>query len=669
MSADYEASFKDFLHHNSDYILGKLSKGNAYKGFATESDLLESWIHIIKALKNSISEIIQENSTAEKWHLFLEYPLIRLEKQIDAVILAEDIIIVIEFKENDKFSPASQRQVEDYALSLRDFHQESLKRTIIPVLCCLYAAEEGSPYRQNTDSEEIAPISLCNRLNLSNKCLENYYKYHNNDLAIDPYEWNHADYSPVPTIIDAARLLYSKHNIRELNMYSTSKKNLSETTNRLEEIIKEAKNNNKKVICFVTGVPGSGKTLVGLNAVHDPDFEISGDKVSTFLSGNRPLVEILREALIRDKKSRDKCPRHIAENEVKAKIQHIIFFLKEYVGSDKSKVPKDHVVIFDEAQRAWDLKQSNKKFKRGASEPELFIQIMDKHNDSWAVIIALVGGGQEIHDGEAGLSEWGVSILKHNKWEVYISPEIAEGGPSIAGSKLFQNDIPPEVTVHLDRALHLSVPQRTFRNENVAAWVNSCLNGNPQEATQLLKDNINYPIYLTRSLEQMREWLKQRMTGFRRLGLLASSGAKRLRAYGLYTLDKDELDETKHWFLNPQEDIRSSNKLEVAVSEFACQGLELDYVGLSWGGDLTRNLSDNCWRFRRLRGAGWQNIGANNINAQDFLLNKYRVLLTRAREGFVIWIPQGSIEDPTRKPEFYDQTAEYLIQCGIPLID
>lgn len=462
-----------------------------------------------------------------------------------------------------------------------------------------------------------------------------------------------SEYRPTPTIIEAASALYAGHNVREISRSHAGAENLTKTTEAVLSAINCAKERQKKIVCFITGVPGAGKTLAGLNIVHNPILHEKN--LGVFLSGNGPLVKVLREALARNNSQSNGVSKRESRKKVSTFIQNVHHFLEEYYGNQK--IPIDKVVVFDEAQRAWDEKQEYRKFQRKASEPDMILGIMDRH-PSWAALIALIGGGQEINDGEAGLREWGRALKKsYSHWEIFISPELEQGHHSTAGDTLF-DIVPEDLVIHRKSDLHLSIPVRTYRAEKLAEYIEHILNGRVTEAN-ILKGLIKeYPVLLTRDLKVAREWLRRKQRGMRRAGIIASSGSRRIKPYGLDVTK--ELDACS-WFLNPDHDVRSSCFLEDPATEFSIQGLELDYAGVCWGADFRRENSS--WKYYRFIGTKWQNV--NSTTTQKFILNKYRVLLTRAREGFVIWVPSGDEVDYTRKSIFYDCTADYLRDCGI----
>jgi hypothetical protein len=418
-------------------------------------------------------------------------------------------------------------------------------------------------------------------------------------------------------------------------------------------------------MCFVTGVPGAGKTLTGLNAVHDPLLRAQDRPPGVFLSGNGPLVKIVREALARDR-IRAGHARKNAQRAIATFIQNVHSFLTHYAIDAPHEPPHEQAIVFDEAQRAWDAAQVQKKHQRlSCSEPELVIRIMERAPD-WATVIALVGGGQEIHNGEAGLAAWGSALANSTApWRVIASPEALLGGASVAGQTLWPaGPAPPHLEIQANPKMHLAVGVRSPRAARLAEWVNHLLENRPDEARAVRPEPREFPLVLTRDLTAARRWLRDRSRSDRRCGLLASSGALRHRAHGL------ELSSAfrrgypfEEWFLGSPEDVRSSYQLEVAATEFECQGLELDWTGVCWGDDFSRRPADRAWHCRSFKGSKWQAV--RRPEAVRFILNKYRVLLTRARDGMLIWVPPGERTDPTRDCRRLDATADYLTSAGV----
>ncbi len=480
------------------------------------------------------------------------------------------------------------------------------------------------------------------------------------DELIDSSQWERGRYSPTPTIIEAAMALYNSHSVDEISRSDAAAINLSATSAAISEIIQAARVSPFKAVCFVTGVPGAGKTLVGLNIATQRRDE-SDDLYSVFLSGNGPLVDILREALARDRVHRAKeagtrTRKGEAMSEVKAFIQNVHHFRDEYVIDEAA--PVEHVVLFDEAQRAWDLKETASYMRRkkgkpnfNQSEPEFLISCLDRHSD-WAVVVCLVGGGQEINRGEGGNQSF-------QDWQVYISSRLSDSEYA-AGHALEQLRTHSNVTIKDD--LHLAVSLRSFRAENVSLLIKQLLDLEKDEARKTLASvSAKYPIVLTRDLAKAKRWLRKQARGTERYGIVASSQAERLKPHAInvkFTIDP------VHWFLDSPRDVRSSFYLEDVATEFDVQGLELDWSCVTWDADF--RYTPDGWLHKSFCGDSWNRI--NKLERQVYQKNAYRVLLTRARQGMVIVVPDGDSDDPTRNPEFYDPTFEYLQEIGFTTI-
>lgn len=659
MAAHYRTQLAPFVHNDANAVLGSLTKGTGNEGFTDHKHAqTKAWQEQIALLQTICGKMIHDFPECGDWEVLLEYPIPRRAKRIDAVILAHDVIIVLEFKiGKTTFDLADQRQVEDYCLDLQDFHTHSAGRLLVPVLVTP-SASAPRPEHHNETSDCVQPVYLANRQTLADCIFLAYKRHHRHDAPpLDPHAWDKSPYRPTPTIIEAAQALYAGQNVREISRSHAGAENLTKTADAILRAVADAKDNHRKTICFVTGVPGSGKTLAGLNIVHNPILRNSDGELGVFLSGNGPLVKVLSEALARDHSFRMRKNIGESRRKVSTFIQNVHRFIGTYADSTGDSAPPDHVILFDEAQRAWTADQEYKKFKRNESEPHMMLRIMDRHPD-WAVIVALIGGGQEIHNGEAGLPEWG-HTLSHGfaHWRILISPELVQGGAASAGQPLFEKP-PNHLDIITDPNLHLAVSVRAYRATSIAEWVNAVLDERQDRAKAILRDVHDYPVGITRSLPTAKHWLQSRTRGRRRSGLVASSGGRRLRAWGLDVAT--ELD-VAPWFLQPSDDVRSSSYLEVPATEFAIQGLELDWVGVCWDADLRR--VDGHWSCHRFSGTTWQSV--HHDLKRRYMLNKYRVLLTRGRQGMVIWVPEGSKSDPTRRPEWYDSMADYLRSCGV----
>ncbi|MEO7987665.1 MAG: DNA/RNA helicase domain-containing protein, partial [Gemmatimonadales bacterium] len=381
------------------------------------------------------------------------------------------------------------------------------------------------------------------------------------------------------------------------------------------------------------------------------------------------LVAVLREALTRDGFERQKAKGEKARKgevaqEVKAFIQNVHHFRDAGLRDDLP--PADHVVIFDEAQRAWNLRKTAKFMQQrkkrpgfSQSEPEFLLSYLDRHKD-WAVVVCLVGGGQEINEGEAGISAWLEAVrTQFPSWGVYISPELTDSEYA-AGHAL--EALAGRAHVIKDTNLHLGVSVRSFRAENLSRFVKAVLDCDRVSAKDLLASmGDRYPMAITRDLNRAKQWIRRQARGTERYGLVASSGAQRLKPHAIdVRIDVDPVQ----WFLNDADDTRSSFYLEDAATEFQVQGLELDWTCVTWDADL--RFDNECWKYHSFRGSRWTNVHA--LDLQRYLVNAYRVLLTRARQGMVICVPNGDTADPTRAPAYYDSTFDYLEGVGIPVL-
>jgi len=659
MAALYSAPFLDFLSVNPEQILGTLTAGLAKEGFDTSKLTTVSWQQEIGELQKSLQELAILLPETSQWQVLLEYVLPIVGQRVDCILLADDLIYVIEYKGgNSATARAALRQAQEYALNLVDFHEESRGRVAVPIALGIFKTlipldSLGVPQQGAAILPENVPTTI----------MKAHRNWAGKGMRIDPGAWNNSRYFPVPTIIEAASAVYLNHDVKDLAYSRSGIDNLEATQKAVAEAVRDARVRSVKRLIVITGVPGAGKTLAGLNAVQllQQSLDLEHEQAS-FLSGNGPLVEVLRDAL---KRSVGKRKRGVARS-VQSRIREVHRFVRDSYGD--TRAPADRLIVFDEAQRAWTAAKNRKKFERDVSEPEMILEIMGRH-EGCAVVLGLVGGGQEIHGGEAGLAAWGDAIAKNSKWEVVTSPEAVHGGPSVAGSRLFRAEIPDSTLIIEDRLLHLAISKRSFETEITAAWVNAVLDGGQAIAAELAMKGL--PIYITRDLSAARRWLRDNAKGERRAGLVASSGAARLRAEGIEPPTFSFLRGIDYpkWFLEPEGDHRSSNQLEVALSEFELQGLEIDLAGLLWGGDLV--FQNGQVATRRLKGRKWAVVHgtgdpqASADDPQTRILNKYRVLLTRFRKGMVLFIPKGSLDDQTRAPEEFDGVYEYLLGCGV----
>ncbi len=662
MASYFRTSIAGFMAVSDSEVLAQLTLGYARSGFARmHTDLPLTWWDDLAALRRVLETVGAER----EWQVLLEFSVPRKERRLDVVLLTGSAIILLECKRGAANHDAV-RQVEEYALLLHYFHQPSDQRRIYPIVvsataisgshASAFGLAQGELGFPTLPSFWIAPtqITLWDALpGLLTSIAEGHAS------ATDGEAWDDGRYCPTPTIIDAALALRSGLKIHEIAHSEAAEHDIETVTEEIREIVFKAQAEQSHAICFLTGVPGSGKTLVGLSLAH---LSESRTDAIHFMSGNGPLVSVLQE-LFKQQAMRDGVPAAPALMQAKTLIENVHVFARTYTDQDQDRAPSNHVIIFDEAQRAWNLTQNLRKFARNYSEPEMLLKIMERHKD-WAVVIALVGGGQEINDGEAGLEEWGKALHgSHREWRVFASPEVIAGGSSTAGHTLF-GTASPRSPVRQRETLHLRTSNRSLRADNLARWVNHVLDGEVEGAAAL-EITRRFPIFLTRSLEGARGCLKRESLGNSRFGLVASSGAARLRAEGLEpSSDFHAAYPWHHWYLAPRADIRSSFSCEVFATEFEIQGLELDWIGLCWSGDFI--WSGGRWLARDMRHGQQSKWGLiRKSEQQKFRQNAYRVLLTRARQGMVIYVPAGDAADPTRQPAELDDTAAYLLRCGV----
>lgn len=649
MPAFFSSTLRNLLTASISEVLGILADGNSRARFPITPEQIEAWKFQLPPLQRAASELIRKVSGSGLWTVLLEYPIPRIGKRIDCVLLARDVIAVLEFKTG--ISPASGiAQAEDYAAMLRDFHEPSHGRVVAPVAVYHAAKDNTGVIGCPTKAVSTTFPALSGALaQLFARCTSP--KAH----PIDPETWDSGRFVPVPPIIDAAVALYSQMDVFEIGHACSAHETLELATANIAKAVRLASESNSKLIAFVTGVPGAGKTLVGLNVAHHSEMKQS----ASFLSGNRPLVTVLREALIRDVSAREKISRARATEVIRTFIHNVHRFADEYYSD--TQVPAQHVIVFDEAQRAWNREQNAKKYDRACSEPEMLLDIMARHTD-WAAIVALVGGGQEINRGEAGLSEWGRALQARPEWSIWAPPEAINGDASVAGQRLFAEGTAR--AVHEAPELHLKISVRSIRAKQIAEWVNVVLNGKADRAAQIAKTFEQRPV-LTRSLAAARGWLQNHRHGTSRAGLVGSASAARMRADGLEpSYDFHRFFDWENWFLDETSDARASSNLEVHATQFEIQGLELDWVGVCWGEDLVWEQENWCsYRFNNKK---WRPL-ADKVR-HTYLVNAYRVLLTRARRGMAIYVPQASSADSKRNATGLDNTAAYLQHCGADLL-
>lgn len=700
----YNSSFIDFLSADSNEVLGVISS-NTHGDI--NSQQRDAWIEEIKILKNVIKNL------DKRGEIIFEYNIPRLSKRIDVVLLYKGIIFCLEFKAGKQDIVENDiDQVLDYALDLKNFHKLSADKIIIPVLIPTETERTTSDVKISAYNDKIINPIISNETSLLG-LVKKICDIYPGETEVDK-NWIISPYAPTPTIIEAAKTLYENHSVEDITKHEADKASTDKTTKYIMNVIKNSKENKRKSICFVTGVPGAGKTLVGLDVAIKQSYtendEFKKGESAVFLSGNGPLVAVLTQALALD--NYNKCKDNKVKknlSDAKREVGEFIQIIHKYRDNmllkiknpvvngeleiDPTKAIKngdagysevEHVAIFDEAQRSWTKKRIADYLKRGGtygnklkvpnfpySEAEFLIWSLDQRED-WATIVCLVGGGQEINTGEAGIGEWIKALTGRFKhWDIYISPnlnekEYAEGNVNdlLAG----------RCNVTYSDDLHLKTSLRSFRAEKLSAFVHSLLDFN-ENAKDLYKEiNDNYPIYLTRDITKAKKWLHEKVRGSERTGVLITKESARFKPLGIHVLPSDE-ENAVHWFLEDKIDTRSSNYLEDAATEIQVQGLELDYTCLLWDADM--RYENGSWHFYKFNGkTEWKEQLPETENKQElikYMLNAYRVLLTRARSGMIICVPAGNPnktksgfwEDGTRQPSFYNGTYNYLKSLGI----
>ncbi len=658
----YAEDILTFLRKSDVEIFGQIAANDEYDSVAKQKN---AWLEQIRILKHNLSSLTSGS-------VIFEYTLPRVGGRIDNVLLIGNTVFVFEFKIGAQYyDNAATTQVRTYALDLSNFHEQSRNKKIVPVLIATMA--QSCTHNKKLYRDNVYDIVYSNGENLE-QIIKDYIDTPSD--SIDMQHWLNSRYVPTPTIIQAAEILYSNHSVEEITQNQAAE-NLSKTTAAVQNIITNAQKKGEKSICFITGVPGAGKTLAGLNIAIE-NQKATGHNYSCFLTGNQPLVDVLREALAKNDHERNNTPISEARDKVKSFIQ-IIHHFRDASLDNTNVAPVDNVIIFDEAQRAWHQNMlysfmQKKKLKvlnrlddttrtriLGMSEPEILIEYMNRHTD-WAVIVCLVGGGQDINTGEAGIQEWFRAIKKSfPNWNVFVSDKIRSA--EYIDDKSFRALV-TNINYQIIPELHLSVSLRSFRSEYTSDFVTALLDNDINAARDYYeKLRSIYPIYITRNLNSAKKWVRSQTHGTsKRHGLIASSNAKRLRPEGIWVEAKCTPEK---WFLEGPDNIKSSFFMEETATEFDIQGLEIDFAVVGWDADY--RYENGKFEYYRPKGSRWLRI--TQEEKRRHLKNAYRVLLTRAREGFIIFVPNGNNEDTTRKCKFYDELWDYLTNIGIEVFD
>lgn len=709
--AHFNVSFSvgDFCKLSETEFIGKLGLQHS----ANHSNLASAQTMAWKKEYTDLHHILPGRSG----QILFEYSIPGLPKTIDVVLLMRGIIFVIEYKAGSaSYNEQDIRQVNGYALRLKFFHSKSNDNWIVPILVATEAADSPIELKRS-EADMVYESITCNSANLKNVFDKVLAEIGSDSDSEWESNWENGIFKASPTIIDAARNVWRSNNVAGF------KKGEAEEATRLKAedyivntVVEETKQRNGgrgKSICFVTGAPGAGKTLVGLNV------SVALQNVgASMLSGNGPLVSVLTAALTRDlKKYQKQLKTSTNEISVESIIRSAYGYKKEifekrldyHVGEgtvslkDNAELSSQHVLIFDEAQRAWNKAkmirpgQSGKKYwqeeKFPFSEPGLLL--WDMNQCDWGVFVCLVGGGQEIHTGEAGICEWLRTLEETQElqdWHVYMSDKFkGEVYNSKDGSSKtieeYRTIFEAQNRLTISNDLHLTACQRSNRTDKVSEFVEDLLSCDVDECRRLYNDEIKskYKIYLTRDVEKAKAKLRERKVetlnkGFVdglndeevRIGMLMSSKAARMRPLG-YEIKKESQYKNKvpNWFLDPEDTVISSDFLEIAMNEFFVQGLELDLAAIMWDADLRYNEQKNEWDYFEFNDrSSWSQVNKKDQELKrSYMKNAYRVLLTRARIGMVIVVPVGSDDDNTRSPRFYNGTFEYLKSLGLEVLE
>ena len=704
MIAGYKGSLEEFLDERSD-VLGQINTKCA--NYCVLKTQRKTWEREVAFLRRTFGDWRIEGN------VYFECKILGMSKWVDVVLLIRGILFVVEFKMKAKkrgevrgFNIDDIDQVVDYANDISSFNSACHFCPIVPILIDTGASSEVDDFGivQDNIYSVMKCVDPCELRLAIEKALGGIP---GNEPVLTREAWEESFYNATPTILDIVENAWSENDDEEMLRSGVGEDGVKKAVEKLNEIVARSKANHEKSICFLTGVPGAGKTLVGLKLAGQRLLGEDGDRA--YITGNYPLINVLRRKWeksasraiklhkakaekdgVLDKTWRDELRKvgySVQEQTSDGAMKYIISgkinsrslasqsaamikdvkTFKESYSSSGSNPPSQHVVAFDEAQRAW---VASDKEDGERSEPEELISYMDRHkrrgeNGGWCVFVALVGSGQDIHTGEAGIATWYSALAeKFDDWQVYVpcddpTPVFARMKAKGAGR------------LHQVQELHLDTPMRSFRAKMLSEFVEAMLKGRSALAqaraflTQLNDRDLDtgktrFRLYVTRNLQTAKEKVRELATGRRRAGILCSSKAKRVRKFGVFAPVKD-FDETA-WFLNDNQSIESSSALEIAANQFKVQGLELDYTILAWDGDFCFDAVSGAFKCRNYSGLAWKEIGGENKDVNErHLKNAYRVLLTRAREGMVIYVPKVESEAAGSVcAADYDSTYDFL---------
>lgn len=674
MTAWYENARMAFIQEDLDGVVGQLTRAAVRDNLHIEADQEQEWEASIGLLQRHLDEhaemirLLKDTLTSrdlsDYQHVILEYDFRRRGLRLDCVLLGKGIIAIVEFKRT-KLSAADRDQVTDYAINLMEFHEETRK------LCGSNGCVIATILALTTGQTTIVPFNAefhhapwssivrrpleCDRTSL-HAALVQALNLRRTQHPCEPMRWLQSRFAPSSTIIDAAISLYGQHDVSSINAHAAPVELIDQCKKEVAEAVQLAQRQSENRIVFVSGAPGAGKTLVGLKLAFDPKFQ--NDAV--FVTGNAPLVDVLSESLKRAYQPRRNglvLSGYAHEQSVQVIKMSTFKIVKAhaYLGERGRglRSTDGRLLIFDEAQRTYQKGRMVLRKPLEDDEALLILQSLEALGPG-AVVVALVGHNQAINAGELGIAAWFKAARSRN-WRVSIGDATLaqwRDQPEDALLKSWVVDNRSELKYgHLPHSL------RFYRNREIEQWADHVLADRPTEAlsiAQTLQDSDT--IWLCRDLPRAKAWVRNQRVGDETAGIIASGQARRLAAEGLFVDLKPKI---APWILAPSGDIRSSNMLETVQNQYQIQGLEIDYALVCWDGDLQRGKRE--WQSFKLKGTKWQ-----NDHALDIAKNGYRVLLTRARKGMVVFVPTGDPtgEDPTRPSAMYDRIAAYLTRCG-----
>ena len=684
----FDSTTPKFVEMKPQQIVDRLTSEGTSQRFTIEKEQQREWersVNILQGFENSrkkesihlLKTALSNPELEEIQGVVLEYDFRRRGLRMDCILFAPGVIFVIEFKRN-KITQNDRNQVTNYCINLAEFHDETIKLLeegviMVPILC-LTDGNVGNtsnnfefasrPY----DSIIKKPLE-CDNQSFEKAMIESI-EARKCEIEIDRNLWIDSEFSPSSNILDAAISLYGQHDVSAIKRHSSSLAKINSCVEIIKEKIRETRDNISNSIIMISGAPGAGKTLVGLNIAFDEEFRSD----SIFVTGNAPLVEVLNVALKNSYKRKSSSkdldiPSGYAHSNVKHIIENSDFkivsahrFLKERGSTTNSNDGK--IIVFDEAQRTYKENTEVGRERLPDHEANLILSSMDKkYPQKGCCIVALIGHNQVLTTKERGVIAWFEAAEKEG-WKIYVADE------TLQQKGFFVDD--EQKNKHENNSIieaisegHLSDSMRYYRNQEIENWIHFLMTNEPEQAKKVSNQlDIEDRILISRSIDNARKYVREKTFGSERMGLLASSGGKRLVGEGIYVIPKAET-KIPQWMLTSTDDIRSSNLLDSAVTEFKIQGLEIDYSIVCWDADL--RIENGIWKCYRIAGKGWQNYDAHLTPRK----NAYRVLLTRARKGMVIYVPEGDKTglDPSRNPEFYDSVYDYLIDCGAVSID